>query len=112
MRILRMSNGRDARATFGNVAIKRKRITRILILRIIKFRNCCISRQQIVGITLISSKLDLSGCMRCQHFIQAKVEFFIAKLRDDRRQVNRAAVADARLRRHGSERRNLDRASR
>src|SRR5438552_2235687 len=40
-RILRMSHGRDGRATFGNVAIKRKRISRILILRIIKFRKRC-----------------------------------------------------------------------
>src|SRR3989442_6553411 len=60
MRILRMSHGRDARATLGNVAIKRKRIPHLLALRILKFRNCCITRQQIVGIKLISSKLNRS----------------------------------------------------
>src|SRR5438270_6080162 len=112
MRILRMSHGRDARATFANVAIKRKRISRILILRIIEFRKRCMSRQEIISITLISSKLDLSRRVRCQHFIEPKVEFFITKLRNRRREVNRAAITDPRLSRHSSERRNLDRVSR
>src|SRR5437667_2194617 len=93
-----------------NVAIERECIAFILLLRIVEIGKRCMRRQQIIRLTFISSEFDLPRSVRSQHLVEPKVEFFIAKLRNYRRQVNRAAVTNARLRRHSSERRNLDRA--
>ena len=60
---------------------------------------------------LVSPKLDLSGRMRGEHFVEPEIQIFVAKFIHERRQVNRASIVDARLIRHSSQRRDLNFAS-
>src|ERR1700704_2187389 len=95
MRILRMVVAQVANLRY--VTIQCKSITRVLILRIVKLGQRGIGSVNVERVSIVSSKLNLPRRMRGQHFVESKVQFFIAKFRDDRRQVNRAAIADARL---------------
>src|ERR1700730_11733543 len=54
------------------------------------------------------TELDLAGRMCRQNFVEPKIQILIAEFRHQRRQMNNAAVRDARFHRHGSQRRNLD----
>src|SRR6266404_2621747 len=95
MRILRMSHGRDARATFSEVAIQSKSIARILIRGIVELGERSVRSAQIIGVAGVGFKLNLSGGVCRQHFVKSKVQFFIAEFSDYRRQVNGATVANA-----------------
>ena len=97
-------------ARISEVTIERKSISRILIRRIIELSQRPVRRTQLSRIPRIGGKLNLSGRVRCQNFVESKVQFLVTKFSDDRRQVNRATVADARLNRHCGQRRNLNRA--
>src|ERR1700682_1601724 len=54
------------------------------------------------------AELDLAGRMCRQDFVESKIQIVIAEFRHQRRQMNSAAVRDARFNRHGSQRRNFD----
>ena len=61
---------------------------------------CCLQR---LGPALISSKLDLSGSVRRQNFIETEVELVVIKFSHQGRKMNGAAVANARLVRNCSQ---------
>ena len=46
---------------------------------------------------LVSSKLNLSGGMSGQHFVEPEIQLVVAKLSHEGRQVNGASIVDARF---------------
>ena len=72
----------------------------------------CEFRYACIVCTCVCAEFDLTGGVCGEHFVETEVQSFIAELVDDSWQLNRAAIIDARLFRHGGERRDIDRATR
>src|SRR5689334_15890127 len=58
--------------------------------------------------SFVSAELDLSGAMCCEHFKKSEIEFVVAELVHERRQVNGAAIVDTRLVRNSRKRSDID----
>src|SRR5438105_9572286 len=90
------------------IPIIRERGALILVCRIVKFGQRREHGAQLVRVSFIGSKLNLTRSVSGQNFVESEVEFFVAELRHSRWQMNGAAIANTRFDRHRGERRDLD----
>ena len=94
-------------AQLNDLVGDRKGIQRVNILFGIPGDNRRSRRAQHAA-TRVSAKLDLSRSVRSEHFIEPEIKILVAKLVDERRQVNRVSIVDARFIGHSGQRRDVD----
>src|SRR6266852_293028 len=90
------------------IVADRKRIARVDIFWVVTLGDLGANGPQDRAIALVCAKLNLPGSVRCQDFVESEIQFVIAKLIYQRRQLDSFAVANARLVRNCRERGDVD----